>query len=129
MAVLDSLTELYPYHTLVDDILFRKAKIEIEHQNYKLAAEHLEKIYADFSYDLLGDDALFMLANLYNNNLGEQEKAKDLYKEMLTRFPGSIYIDESRILYRELRKIYPDKEIETNNEDQFMNPVKKNELE
>jgi hypothetical protein len=44
MATLDSIAELYPYHSLVDDILFRKAKIEIEHLNYSLAAEHLQKI-------------------------------------------------------------------------------------
>jgi tetratricopeptide (TPR) repeat protein len=112
MVVLDGLMELYPYHSLVDDILFRKAKIEIEHENYKTAAEYLEKIYADFSYDLLGDDALYMLANLYNYNLNEKEKAKNLYKEMLTQYPGSVYIEDSRTQYRELRKIYPDKDLD-----------------
>ncbi len=30
MAILDGLMKLYPYNSLVDDILFRKAKIEIE---------------------------------------------------------------------------------------------------
>ncbi len=110
MAVLDSLTAIYPYHSLIDDILLRKAKIEIEHENYQQAAEYLEKIIADFSYDLLADDALFMTANLYHYHLNDLEKAKDLYKQMLTRYPGSIYVDESRLNYRELRKIYPDKE-------------------
>ena len=33
MAVLDGLMKLYPYNSLVDDILFRKAKIEIQHNN------------------------------------------------------------------------------------------------
>jgi tetratricopeptide (TPR) repeat protein len=128
MVVLDSLAEIYPHHSLVDDILFRKAKIEIDRQKYTIAAEHLEKIVSDFSYDLLGDDAQFMLAELYNYNLGAQEKAKDLYKTILTRYPGSVFIEESREKYRELRLIYPDKEIEPTNEDLFMNPPVENEF-
>jgi tetratricopeptide (TPR) repeat protein len=128
LATLDSLTEMYPLHTLVDDILFRKAKIEIDRQNYKLAAEYFEKIVDEFSYDLLGDDAQFMLAELYNYNLGVQEKAKDLYKTILTRYPGSVFIDESREKYRTLRLVYPDKITEPANEDLLMKPAKENEF-
>ncbi len=109
MTILDGLMKTYPYNTLIDDILYRKAKIEIENQDYTLAAEHLKKIVDDFSYDLLGDDALYMLAGLYNNNLSEKEKARDLYKQMLTQHPGSIYIEESRQKFRELLEAYPEK--------------------
>ncbi len=124
MTVLEGLMELYPYHTLVDDILFRKAKIEIEHQNYVLAAEYLEKINNEFSYDLLGDDALFMLADLYNYHLNEKEKARDLYKEMLIRHLGSIYIEESRQNYRELREIYPEPDFDQKTKDElFMDGI------
>ncbi len=109
MAVLDSIMELYPYHTLVDDILFRKAKIELGKGNYAEAAEFLQSITDNFSYDLLGDDALFLLAEMFNYNLDKKEEAKDLYKEMLTAYPGSVFIEESREKYRELRELYPDK--------------------
>ncbi len=109
LATLDSISEIYPYDPLVDNILFRKAKIEISRQNYKQAATYLEKIVDEFSYELLADDALFMLAEIYHYNLNDGEKAKKLYKKMLTQFPGSVFTDESREKYRELRKIYPDK--------------------
>lgn len=112
MLVLDSLAGLYPYHTLVDNILFRKAKIEVDNQNYTMAAEHLQTIITDFGYDLLGDDALYMLAEINHYHLGQAEKAKELYKQMLTNYPGSVFIEESREKYRELRKVYPDKEPE-----------------
>ncbi|WP_321368980.1 tetratricopeptide repeat protein [uncultured Draconibacterium sp.] len=112
MLVLDSIADIYPYHTLVDNILFRKAKIEIDKQNYALAAEYLQTIVTDFSYDLLGDDALYMLAEINNYHLGQAEKAKELYKQMLTSYPGSVFTEESREKYRELRKVYPDKEPE-----------------
>lgn len=129
MIVLDGLMNLFPYHSLVDDILFRKAKIETNLQNYALAAEHLESIISGFSYDLLGDDAHIMLAEIYNYNLDEKEKAKDLYKTILTRYPGSVFIDESREKYRELRIIYPDKETEPDKEDLFIKATEENEFE
>jgi len=128
MATLDSLAELYPQHSLVDDILFRKTKIEIEQQDYTAAAQHLEQIVTEFSYELLGDDAHFLLAELYNYNLGQQEKAKDLYKTILTQYPGSVFIEESREKYRQLRQIYPDKINESDREELFMNPPKENEF-
>lgn len=111
LATLDSLSEKFPYHTLVDDILFRKSKIEMGRLNYAGAAEYLQQIVDDFSYEILADDALFELANLNNYFLGEKEKARDLYKQMLFDYPGSVFTEESRKLYRELREIYPDDKI------------------
>ncbi|MDD4109402.1 MAG: tetratricopeptide repeat protein [Prolixibacteraceae bacterium] len=108
LATLDSVSENYPYHSLVDDILYRKAKIEADRHNYELAAGYLEQIVKDFSYEMLADDALFMLAEIYNYNLDQREKAKGLYMDMLTRFPGSVFVDESREKFRELRKEFPD---------------------
>ncbi len=128
MVILDGLTKTYPHHSLVDDILYRKAKIEIEQQDYATAAQHLEQIVSEFSYELLGDDATFMLAELYNYNLGQQEKAKDLYKEILTRYPGSVFIEESREKYRQLRLIYPDKVIETDQQDLLLSAPEENEF-
>lgn len=127
MTILDGLAELYPYHSLVDNILFRKAKIEMDKQNYAMAAEYLQTIVTDFSYDLLGDDALYLLAEIYNYHLGQEEKAKELYKQMLTSYPGSVFTEESREKYRELRKVYPDKEPE-NKEGLFMRAIEEAEF-
>lgn len=108
LNTLDSIAEIYPYNSLVDDILFRKSKIEISRNNYEIAAEYLEQIRTDFAYELLADDALFLQAELYNYQLDRKEEAKILYKEMLTSHPGSVYVGESREKYRELREVYPD---------------------
>lgn len=108
LATLDSIMDIYPYHSLVDNILFRKAKIETERNNYETAASYLQEITENFAYGLLGDDALFMLAELNNYHLNDREKAKELYRLMLTRYPGSVFTEESREKFRELREIYPD---------------------
>ncbi len=120
MVVLDGLMESYPYNSLVDDILFRKAKIEIENNNDTLAAKYLKQIIDDFSYDLLGDDAMFMLAKLYDYQMDKKEEAKGLYRDMLTYHPGSVFIEESRTRYRELREVYPDKPEKQDEEKIFM---------
>lgn len=123
MAILDSIAVRFPYHTLVDDILYRKSKIAGEQQNYTQAAAYLEQIVTDFSYESLADDALFELAELRNYKLGEKEKAMELYKQMIFNFPGSIYVDESRTKYRELRETWPDNGLQPA-EDQLRVPEK-----
>jgi tetratricopeptide (TPR) repeat protein len=130
LATLDSLAEMFPYHTLSDNILFRKAKIETTRNNYVLAASYFEQIINDYSYESLADDALFELATLYNFHLNEKEKARDLYKQMLFNFPGSVYVEESRILYRDLRELYPEEKIEREipKEDIFINGLIPNEI-
>jgi hypothetical protein len=70
-----------------------------------------------------------MLADLCNYHLNEKEKARNLYNEMLIRHPGSIYIEESRKLYRELLEIYPEKETEFGKEDVIPKAIEENEFE
>lgn len=118
LVTLDSIAEMFPYHTLIDNILFRKAKIEIDRNNYKEGAEYLEQIRSEYSFGLLADEALYLLAELYNYKLGLKEKAKELYLEMLTVHPGSVFIEESREKYRELRELFPGK-TETPGDDLF----------
>jgi tetratricopeptide (TPR) repeat protein len=108
LATLDSIAELFPYHSLSDNILYRKALVEADRNNFKVAAEYLQEITDNYRFGLLADDALYMLAELYNYQLGDKEKAKELYREMLTRHPGSVFVEESREKFRELRQIYPD---------------------
>ncbi|MHA7111089.1 tetratricopeptide repeat protein [Sunxiuqinia elliptica] len=102
-AMLDSIETNFSYNSLLDDVYFRKAKMGIRQANYEQAVSYLEKITADFSHDLLGDDALFILAQLYEQQLNQPEKAADLYKQMLSQHPGSIYVEEAREKYRHLR--------------------------
>jgi tetratricopeptide (TPR) repeat protein len=110
-ATLDSIEAKYPHHSLLDDIYYRKAKTLAKLGEYGQAAEFLRKITETYTYDLLADDALFLLAELYRDKLARQEEAGELYKKILTQYPGSIYVDDARKIYRELRGDVPvDKE-------------------
>jgi tetratricopeptide (TPR) repeat protein len=119
LAIMDSIENIYPYHTLVDDILFRKAKIEIKKGDYTDAVASLEKIITDFSYETLADDALFLLAETYQYNLKDLEKAKELYNRMLVIHPGSVFVVESRKRFRELRGDKVEEEVPKNTDEEI----------
>lgn len=100
---LDSINREYPAHPLSDDILMKKYQIAMKHQQFSKAAEILENLKASYGDDILGDDAAFRLAELNETRLGQPEKAKELYQEVLTRYPGSLYCMEARKRFRKLR--------------------------
>lgn len=100
---LDSINTLYPNHALADDILYKKAQIELKHAKYTEAAALYENILKNYGEDILGDDALFKLANLNENQFKNLDKAKELYQQLLEKYPGSLYVVEARKRFRKLR--------------------------
>lgn len=90
-------------HSLTDEVLWSLAHIEIKAANYTKSIEYLERIVTEYQYDILSDDAYFKMAQIYEKNLSDREKAMELYQNFLTKYPGSIHTDESRKRYRTLR--------------------------
>lgn len=99
----DSISTGYLNHPLADDVLYRKYKLAMKKSNYVLAASYLQKIIDGFGTELLGDDARFYLAELNEFKLINKDKAMELYQEVLTNNPGSLYTVEARKRYRKLR--------------------------
>ena len=102
-TTLDSINKLFPNHALADEILYKKAQIELKHSNYTAAAAFYDTIVKNYGGDILGDDALFKLAELNENQFKNSDKAKELYQELLIKYPGSLYVVESRKRFRKLR--------------------------
>ncbi|MBI3520249.1 MAG: tetratricopeptide repeat protein [Bacteroidetes bacterium] len=103
LARLDSINSLFSEHTLGDDIYYKKAEIYKLTNRYAEAAKMYENILEFYPTELYGDDALFKEAELYERYLNDKEKAKQLYQDMLVKYPGSIYVVEARKRYRDLR--------------------------
>ncbi|OFY19636.1 MAG: hypothetical protein A2W98_10180 [Bacteroidetes bacterium GWF2_33_38] len=103
MITLDSLSENFKTHSLADDVLYLKANIYTISNNYLKASELYEKIYSDYSYDILADDALYHLAIITEEKINDKEKAKQFYNDLLLKYPGSIFVSDSRQRYRKLR--------------------------
>jgi tetratricopeptide (TPR) repeat protein len=103
LLALDSILQKFPKTSLADDILYKKYHIRMKQGKFTEAADHLQKLLDNYSFDILGDDALFKLAELNELYLNNPDKAKQLYEELLTKFPGSLYTVEARKRFRRLR--------------------------
>lgn len=103
IVLLDTLNARYPAHKLADNILYLKASIALKQQNITAAVELLENIRQNFTYELLADDAVFKLAEIYQYDLNDLENAKLCYEQIILNFQDSLYANEARKRYRELR--------------------------
>lgn len=103
MQKLDSLTQLYPGNDLYDDVMYAKAKILLREKKTTEAMQLLEHIVKDYGTDLKGDDATFLLGEIYEKEIGDKEKAKEYYKKVITDYTNSLLVIEARKRYRMLR--------------------------
>lgn len=103
IKILDSINVKYPNNQLSDDILMAKARIAIQQKNYNDAVADLKKIVAEHPNDLWADDAVFMLGDIYENQLNDKEQAKSYYQKIITDYSGSLYINDARKRFRILR--------------------------
>jgi TolA-binding protein len=63
----------------------------------------LQNVVDNFGEDILGDDALFLIGMIYEDQLNEKEKAKEIYQSFLSKYPGSNKAAEARKRFRTLR--------------------------
>ncbi len=104
LAALDSVVSLYPDNSLADDVTFRKASILQNQGKYAEAAALYSSVVQNYSWDRLADDALFQLALIYENKLNRKPEAMELFKKMLTDYPGSVYVVDARLEYRKMQE-------------------------
>lgn len=97
---LQSMERIYLAHSIIDEVYYLEYSIYFNMQNYEKAAAALNVIVRDYPEDILGDEAVFNLAVLYEQYLNQPEKAKEMYKKLISVYPGSIHVAESRKRYR-----------------------------
>ncbi|WP_367913883.1 tetratricopeptide repeat protein [Leadbetterella sp. DM7] len=106
IRVLDTLYKEYNAHALADEILWLRANTLLKVNRIPEAVNDLNTIVEKYAGDILADDALFLLARVTDENLKDKQKAMELYRRVLTEFPGSIFNAQARIRFRELRGDY-----------------------
>ena len=89
--------------TILDDVYWLEAKLRQQQGDFERALALLAKIQTEYPDDILADDAMFMEAEIYERQLKNNDKAMELYREFLTKFPGSVYAAEARKRFRTLR--------------------------
>ena len=102
-VLFDSIQINFPMHSLADEILFRKGKAMEQQGKWVAAAEYYNDLLKFHSDDILGDDALFRLADMEENQFQNKEKALEYYKRLVIDFKGSLFSTEARNRIRILR--------------------------
>lgn len=107
-AALDSLSNDLSYHALQDDILYQRHKIAAKRNEHDESRKFLQEIILHYGHDLLGDNALYELAILEEDVYGDKERAMELFRQLLTDHPGSLFVVDARKRFRALRGDYHD---------------------
>ncbi len=102
-TMFDSVIMMSPFGTLVDDALYQQALILIKKKDYLTAEQMLRKIEESHSTELLADDAIFKLGDLYEYHIHDPNKAMEYYRKLMKEFPSSLYVTEARTRFRTLR--------------------------
>ncbi|HLP13777.1 MAG TPA: hypothetical protein VK177_17720 [Flavobacteriales bacterium] len=100
---IDSMNKEYPFHSLADEALFLQFKVAKKKGNMDQAKKLLDEIILKFPNDILGDDAIFNLGEMYHYHYKDLEKAQEMYKKIIFDYPGSLYEVEARKRFRILR--------------------------
>lgn len=104
LIILDSLeSSIQGYHNIMDEVIFKKAEISADMGLYSQADSLYAVVSANYSFDILCDDALYKRAQLNEKSLNNISKAMELYEMIFTGYPESVYSVDSRKRYRELR--------------------------
>jgi len=100
---LDSILLVYPQHTLTDDVYYLKAKIYRQKKEYDKAIEMYNLVIDKFPEDIRADNSIYELADMYENQLNNKDKAKELYEKLYTKYSNSVFATDARKKFRLLR--------------------------
>jgi len=107
LVELDSISKLFPFHGLADNILFKKGEIYQKQQDWSMAIKFYDSVVKSYGFDILGDDAVINIARIYDYKIKNPIKAKLYYKKILFEFSASLYSEEARKRFREIKEELP----------------------
>lgn len=103
ISLLDKILVEHISESIIPQALFKQAQLFEQKKQYVKAEANYQSIIANYREGILVDDAYFYLAELYNNQLAEPEKAKALYEKIIFEHQDSIYFVDARKKFRMLR--------------------------
>jgi tetratricopeptide (TPR) repeat protein len=89
--------------TILDDVYWLEANLRMKRGEFDQSVSLLQKILDEYGDDILADDAYFLQGEIFERQLQNKEKAKEIYREFLNKYPGSVYAAEARKRFRMLR--------------------------
>ncbi len=102
-SLIDSIATATPKHPLMDDIVMMHASIAMKHRDFTRALTYLKQVIDKYGKDVLGDDAVFKTAEIYDNELHQKEEAKKYYEQLIIDYPGSTFVQTARQKLAEIK--------------------------
>ncbi|MEP2773602.1 MAG: tetratricopeptide repeat protein [Fulvivirga sp.] len=112
LAEIHTMKAKYDGHSLTDELLWLEADIQMKKGNFEESVGLFQQIVTNYDYDIWSDDAYFMMGELNERYLKNNEKAMEIYRDFLTKYPGSVYVAEARKRFRKLRGDFEEEEPE-----------------
>jgi len=103
ISLLDKILAEHQGESITDQALYQQAKLFEKKKQYNRAEANYQLIIKDWREDILADDAIYYLAELYNTHLAKPEEAKLLFEKIIFEHEDSIYFIEARKKFRMLR--------------------------
>jgi len=103
ISLLDKILAEHQGESITDQALYQQAKLFEKKKQYNRAEANYQLIIKDWQEDILADDAIYYLAELYNTHLAKPEEAKLLFEKIIFEHEDSIYFIEARKKFRMLR--------------------------
>ncbi len=100
-GVVDSVA--FSNRTILDDVYWLEADIRMKRGEFNESLALLQNILDEYPDDVLADDAFFLQGEIHERQLHDKDKAMEIYREFLTKYPGSVYAAEARKRFRTLR--------------------------
>ena len=100
---LQVIVDTYKEHSLADEALFKQATLFEKTGEYQKAETNYLALIALNKDDILVDNAIYSLAELYLNKLNNIEKSTAYYQLIIFEYPSSIFLVDARKKYRKLR--------------------------
>jgi tetratricopeptide (TPR) repeat protein len=95
-------------HSIKDDAYWLLSSLYIKQGEFERALQLCEKIVSEYGDDILADDAYFMEGEINEHYLNNKDKAMEIYRDFLSKYPGSVFVAEARKRFRHLRGDFND---------------------
>lgn len=102
-SLIDSIMKAWPKHPLADDIVMMHATLAMKHRDFSSALTYLKEVVDKYGKDVLGDDAVFKTAEIYDQELHQPQEAKKHYEQLIIDYPGSTFVQTARQRLEEMK--------------------------
>ncbi|MFQ5707102.1 MAG: tetratricopeptide repeat protein [bacterium] len=99
---LQEILDNYPSAAILDDSLLELGDIEETRGNHTVAINYYQGLVNEFPQSVYNALAQKRTADIYQQGLGDLQKAREAYEAILIKYPNSLYIEEVRQKLRNL---------------------------